>query len=77
MAKGGQGPASPGTPSFGQEIVGLKKTIEDKNKAMAELKAKLEANEKELEKTVSTQYLKCGLTFVLVFKLLHFGTILI
>ena len=58
MAKGGQGPASPGTPSFGQEIVGLKKTIEDKNKAMAELKAKLEEKDKELEKTVSTQYLK-------------------
>jgi len=49
LAKGGQGPASPGTPSFGQEIVSLKKSIEDKNKALAEVKAKLEEKEKELE----------------------------
>lgn len=54
MAKGGQGPASPGTPSFGQEIVSLKKSIEDKNKALAEVKAKLEEKEKELENAVST-----------------------
>ena len=54
LAKGGQGPASPGTPSFGQEIVSLKKSIEDKNKALAEVKAKLEEKEKELENAVST-----------------------
>ena len=54
MAKGGQGPASPGTPSFGQEIVSLKKSIEEKNKAVDILKAKLEEKDKELENAVST-----------------------
>ena len=42
MAKGGQGPASPGGPSLGQEITSLKKTIDEKSKGMAELKTKLE-----------------------------------
>ena len=84
MAKGGQGgQASPGTPSFGQEIVSLKKSIEEKNKAVAELKAKLEAQDKELENAVSTvqhnlkwsTYIFVDL-FLIFFKLLlmHFGT---
>merc|ERR1711976_229253 len=42
LAKGGQGPASPGGPSLGQEIISLKKTIDEKSKGMAELKTKLE-----------------------------------
>ena len=42
MAKGGQGPASPGGPSLGQEIISLKKTIDEKNKSVTELKSKLE-----------------------------------
>ena len=60
MAKGGQGSAvtSPGGPSLSQEIAGLKKTIDDKNKALTELKAKLEevsqaAQAKLEDKTVS------------------------
>ena len=57
MAKGGQGSAvtSPGGPSLSQEIAGLKKTIDDKNKMVSELKAKLEeVSQAKLEdKTVS------------------------
>ena len=42
MAQEGKGQASPGGPSLGQEITSLKKTIDEKSKGMADLKAKLE-----------------------------------
>lgn len=79
MAKGGQGPASPaGGPSLGQEIVGLKKTIDEKQKVIAEQKSKLEEfssrmeeMEKEkvkLQEAVSlSEYIWIGLAYLIYY----------
>lgn len=58
MAKGGpgSGATSPGGPPLSQEISNLRKTIEEKNKGIAELKAKLEAQEKIINSAVSTHH---------------------
>lgn len=60
---------SPAGPPLSQEIANLKKTIEEKNKSIAEFKSKLEANEKlisEKEKQISQSVSLLEYTFCFI-----------